>query len=352
MEQSDKGELEIPSQAVDHTRDGSGWNPVARLLKPSSLERHNPGYQQRAEATQDDIPVPLDRGYLNQPRPGLGGRRASSISIAQIGEIVSNEEFDTDTYNVSELRDGFFDALFLKSVPISPADLQPEGDEMQPPEASKGLPSWAKSFYHSQYNLLRAVIRDVTHTRTGVRLIKSFLGVYIAYILCLIPTVQDWLGRYHYIMVVSVLVNHPARTVGSQLDGAFLTTLGTGAGIGWGIVALLLSTSTLSASAGYGGILALFLALFMTIIGWMRAFFTRFYQGVLCAGIAITFTTLAETNSQRIRWQKLLSFAVAWFLGQAIALLVNFIVFPDTGARRLAATLHESFDNMQVRQIH
>jgi hypothetical protein len=185
-------------------------------------------------------------------------------------------------------------------------------------------------------------------TRVGIRLFKAFLAFFIAYILCLVPTIRDWLGRYNYVMVVSTIVNHPARTVGSQIDGAVLTTIGTAAGLGWGVVALLLSTSTLAASAGYGGILALFLALFMTIIALMRSFLERLYQGVLCAGIAITFTCLAETSSRNVEWPKLRSYAVPWMLGQAIALLVNCLLFPDAGARPLAATLHDFFGIAQV----
>ena len=56
-------------------------------------------------------------------------------------------------------------------------------------------------------------------------------------------------------MAISVIVNHPGRPIGSQIDGAFMTVLGTFAGLGWGALALYVSTSTGPARSGYGGIL-------------------------------------------------------------------------------------------------
>lgn len=305
--------------------------------------------------TQDkekDPPPPLDKDYLVQTRPTLGSRSSSTVSMAQIQQIVSDDRIDTDTFGVSELREGFFDALFLKpsSHPSEELRRQCEAASTLPDEFQHDIsPLRPRLFVQKQWEVLYSVFVEITTTRAGIRLAKAFTAVFLAYVLCLIPLIRDWLGRYNYIMVVSVIINHPARTIGSQIDGAILTTVGTAAGLGWGVIALLLSTSTLSARSGYGGILALFLALFMTIIAWMRSFLVRFYQGVLCAGIAITFTTLAETSSRSIEWPKLQSYAVPWMLGQAIALVVNCTLFPDAGARSLATTLHEFFGIAQVR---
>jgi hypothetical protein len=149
-------------------------------------------------------------------------------------------------------------------------------------------------------------------------------------------------------IAVSVILNHPARTLGAQIEGAIFTTIGTAAGIGWGVTGLLLSTSTTAASNGYGGILALFLALFMAVVAWTRSFYARFYQMVVCAGVAIIFTVLAQTQGNIIVWEKLRNYAVPWLLGQAIALLVNCTIFPDAGARPLALVFHNSFSLMLV----
>lgn len=312
----------------------------------SSHEQHGAGdLSNREKASR---PPPFDKGHLFQPTPGLGSRRSSAVSIALIDQMFSEDRIDTDTYGVSELRDGFFDAMFVKTASLPSEKLAEHSKATLPAAFDKHSPLSPKHFVPTQWRLAKSLIRRVTATRAGIRLFRSFIAFFAAYVLCLVPSVRDWLGRYSYIMVVSVIINHPARAFGSQLDGAILTSVGTAAGLGWAVVGLLLSTSTLAASAGYGGILALFLAVFMAFIAYIRSFFIRSYQAVLCAGIAITFTTLAETDSQEVQWAKLLSFAVPWFLGQAIALAVNCLIFPDAGSRRLATTLHESFDTMQV----
>lgn len=264
--------------------------------------------------------------------------------------MVSNDKLDIDTYGVSELREGFFDAFFLKPSPLHVEELRERGRATLPDEFANDLsPRHLRQYAEHQWHKITSNLTEILTTRTGIRLSKAFLAFFVAYVLCLVPAVRGWLGRYSYIMVVSTIINHPARTIGSQLDGAVLTTVGTAAGLGWGVIALLLSTSTLSASAGYAGILALFLALFMFVIAWMRSFLVRFYQGVLCAGIAITFTTLAETSARTVEWPKLRSYAIPWMLGQAIALVVNCVISPDAGARPLAVTLHSFFDVAQVR---
>ena len=303
------------------------------------------------DAAGRDLPgglSPLNKNYLAQARPALGSRQNSSVSLGQIEQMVSGDKIDTETYGVSELREGFFDALFLKPSNTSDLDFREYAKTTLPRAFDKGHPLSPKHFLSRQMHEMRSLAVRVTTTRAGIRLLKAFLAFFIAYIICLIPAARDWLGRYSYIMVVSVILNHPARTVGSQIEGAIMTTVGTAAGLGWGVIAMLLSTSTLAASAGYGGILATFLALFMAVIAWVRSFFVKFHQAVLCAGIAITFTTLAETFSRRIDWEKILSYGLPWVIGQGIALAVNCLVFPDAGARPLAVMINKFFFIAQV----
>jgi hypothetical protein len=266
--------------------------------------------------------------------------------------LPDEDEPTLETYGINEVRDGFFDVAFLKPQNL-PAQHELQGlRQTLPAEFDERPPLAIKHFVPRQWREFKSVVRTVLTTRTGIKLSKTFIAFFIAYVLCLVPDVRDWLGQHHYIMAVSVILNHPARTFGSQVDGTILTSIGTALGVAWGVVGLLLSTSTLAASAGYGGILALFLLLFIAGIAWIRAFFVRFYQAVLSAGITIIYTTLAETDSKSIRWPKLLSYPIPWLLGQAIALSVNVVVFPDAGARPLAVLLHQSIMTMQVRNYY
>ncbi|KAF9770906.1 hypothetical protein IL306_011478 [Fusarium sp. DS 682] len=283
--------------------------------------------------------------YLARPR--IDSRRSSSVmSIMQIDQIISDDRINIETYGVSEIRDGFFDALFLKPDSVDLEEVAERAKATLPKEFERSHPLSAKYFLPRQLHELKSVARKVATTRAGIKLLKSFLAFFVAYILCLIPQVQAWLGRLDYIMVVSTIINHPGRNFGSQVDGAVGTIIGTAAGLTWGIVGHLLSASINDVHREYAGILVPFSALFFASIAYIRSRFIRLYQTVLCAGIAVAFAILAGGTGPN-PWHKFLEYAIPWLLGQAIALSVNCLVFPDAGNRLLAVAIDKALNTMQ-----
>jgi hypothetical protein len=274
------------------------------------------------------------------------GSPRTSLSHSHLESLLQDLDLDLETYGVEELRDGFFDGSFLKPSKVDHEDLMRDAEYALPLAFQKKHPLSAKDFLPKQWHDVNAVIQTVTTTRSGIKLTKSFMAFFIAYILCLVPAVRAWLGRYSYIMVLSTIINHPGRTIGAQIDGAFLTITGSATGLGVGAFALWVSDSTPTARRGYGGILATFLVLFMGLIAALRSYYIRMYQLVLCAGIAISYTCLADT-SDTIAWRKLFSYGIPWLFGQAICLLICCTVFPGAGARPLAVALHDAFAVMQ-----
>jgi hypothetical protein len=260
--------------------------------------------------------------------------------------LLQDLDLDLETYGVEELRDGFFDGSFLTPRKVDHEDLMRDAEYALPLAFKKKHPLSVKHFFPKQLHDIKGVVRTVTSTRAGIKLTKSFLAFFIAYILCLVPSIRVWLGRYSYIMVLSTIINHPGRAIGAQLDGAFLTILGSATGLGWGAFALWVSDSTPVAKRGYGGILATFLLLFMGTVAALRTYYIRMYQFVLCAGIAISYTCLADT-SETIAWRKLFSYGIPWLFGQALCFLICCTVFPDAGARPLAVSVHDAFAIMQ-----
>ncbi|KAI9839980.1 MAG: hypothetical protein M1819_000172 [Sarea resinae] len=290
-----------------------------------------------------------------QSRISLDSRRSGSVaafsprpsgSHDQLDLLLQQEDADLETYGMEELRDGFFDATFLRPMMDDLPKFFRSFTDVNPAGSSKRNPLSLRHFLPDQWRQLRGLARHITSRGPAIQLLKSFLGFFVAYIICLIPASRDWLGRYNYILAISTILNHSGRSIGSQLDGALLTISGTALGLGWGSLGLYVSTSTSIAREGYGGILATFLVVFVALVAWIRCVFIRFYQAVLCAGLAAVYTCLANT-SESVGWRKVFDYGVPWVLGQAICLVIAFVVFPDAGSPAMATALHKCLSHVR-----
>lgn len=332
-----------------HRQSGSdGHNTKhVRLEAPATLPRlagpsvYMGSYSHSPQASRTSLP----NSIRSRPSSAQTSPRAS-LSHGPLADLLQDPNAELDTYGLEEFREGFFDASFLKPPRTDREDLMAAAEYTLPRALREKHPLSPKNFLPKQWHEAKSIARKVATTRAGIKLLKSFLPFFIAYILCLVPRIRSWLGRYSYIMCLSAIINHSGRTIGAEIDGAVLTIVGSATGLGWGAFALWLSDSTGVARRGYGGILAAFLFLFMGTIAALRSYYIRSYQLVLSAGMAVSYTVLAET-SQEVNWKKLLSYGVPWLFGQAIALLVCCVVFPDAGARPLAVSLHDAFAVMQ-----
>ena len=275
----------------------------------------------------------IDARSQGQP---VGPSPRTSVSHLQLDHLLQAVDRELETYGVEELRDGFFDASFHRPIKYDHEDLMQRASMSLPDSfKQKNHPLSKRHFLSQQLRDVRSFFLRISTSRAGIRLLKSFLGFFLTYIICLIPASRDWLGRYNYFMVISAIINHPGRSLGSQIDGAAMTTLGTVAGLGWGSLALYVSTSTSIARAGYGGVLAAFLVCFAVLIAWLRCVFMRFYQAILASGVAICYICL-EDASQDVSWIKVFDYGIPWVLGQAVCLVISVIIFPDAGSRSLA----------------
>lgn len=277
---------------------------------------------------------------VSTPTASVPPSPRGSVSQSRLQDLLEHAELDQETYGLEELRDGFFDGFFFPSA-------RTEVDELQALLLSADHDR--RSLWRvlmSQVHETQDFVRKVTTTRAGVKLSKSFLGFFISYIICLVPAAGDRLGRYGYIMAISAIINHAGRTVGAQIDGFILTTIGGALGLGWGSLALYASTSTTASRAGYGGVLAAFLISFTAVLCYIRCMFVRFYQAIMCAGIAICYTCLTGTSTS-VSWRKIFEFGVPWIYGQVISLIISMVVFPDAGSRSIAVALHRAFNEIE-----
>ncbi|KAI1403924.1 hypothetical protein F4819DRAFT_495116 [Hypoxylon fuscum] len=322
--------VSVEQTAKNGVSSEGGFSRLLRRRSPNERHHHH-----ARESSVDSLNRIFDTRTESQaPHPAVSQRSMTS----------DDKHYANNSYGVTELRDGFFDAVFLPPEELDFQDLMKQAELTLPYAFRKKNPLSIRKFLPRQCHEIKGVVRRVTTTRAGIRLLKSFLAFFIAYILCLIPPVQTRLGgRYCYITVISTILNHPGRTLGAQVDGTILTILGTATGLGWGAFGLWVSTATATARIGYGGVLAVFLFLYIFIIACLRSYYIRTYQAVICAGIAISYTCLAEVSATEVSWSKLLAYGLPWLTGQAISLVICCTVVPDAGARPLAVALHQAF---------
>ena len=284
---------------------------------------------QRSGASLGDSPG------TRTPRGSVPPSPRTSIGHLQLEHLLQHVDVQLNTYGVEEFRDGFFDASFYRPLPRDRPEMMRKASETLPASFREHHPLSLRRFLPEQWHEVVTFVKQISTTRGGIKLLKSFLGYFIAYIICLIPASRSFLGRFSYILAISAILNHAGRTVGSQIDGALMTIIGTVAGLGWGSLALYVSTSTAGARLGYGGVLATFLVLFSSTISWLRCVYLRFFQAIICAGIAIFFTNMADT-SQAVGWKKIFDYGIPWVLGQLVGVIVCTVVLPDAGSRPLA----------------
>lgn len=244
-------DIERSAVESDDVDPNNRQRPVIRQRFPSRKQSHGEDADSRPPT-----PSNVYLGSYAHTRGSIAARGSSrtppvspraSTSHVQLEPLLPKTDLNLDTYGIEEFRPGFFDAEFYQPLERRTSELRRKASTTLPQAFEKHHPLSLKRFLPQQVREVKGLIHQLS-SRAGIRLLKSFLGVFIAYMICLIPTSRDWLGTYNYILVISAIINHSGRAVGSQIDGAALTILGTIAGLGWGSLALYASTATVSGS--------------------------------------------------------------------------------------------------------
>lgn len=253
----------------------------------------------------------------------------ASVSSINLQHLLEKLELDQyDTYGVEELRDGFFDASFFRPLHTVPGDQTTTVIPQRCPyyeEVARNTFSDVTDFWYTAFR-----------THQGFKVAKSFLAYLICYFLCLIPTVQTWLGNYSYFAPISVLLNHSGRSFGAQLDGLLQCVLGAAVGLGWGCIALELSVLIGPSNDRHEGLVEVFLIIFAAVMAAFRSTLVRLYQAFMSAGLAVFFLCLVDSEQVNGIQRKAREFAVPFLVGQAVCLIVNVIILPDAGGRDVA----------------
>ncbi|EPS40737.1 hypothetical protein H072_5369 [Dactylellina haptotyla CBS 200.50] len=339
-----------PTAPNDEKQISIRWTNFEPHVKRSSIDQLEPGQTSPGPTWTPPYTkvyrgsyaeTPISRGSRSRLASGTatprgGSFAAASFPLEQFMNRLQIEADDLEDYGVEELRDGFFDASFYK-MPRKELATAKQKKKVKSPFS-------LRHFIQLQKEGVKRFWWSIKNTKRRYALMRAVTAYMIAYIICLVPVIRDWLGRYSFIMVIATIVNHAGRSVGSQIEGTIACTAGAGLGIGAGLLALWISTVSGPARNNYGAFLAVCMLVTLPILAWSRARFARVFQLCVCAGFALFFMVcerVGPTMSYRKAWE----FGIPWILGMSVAQLVNMVVFPNPGNVQIARALHKAFDS-------
>lgn len=256
----------------------------------------------------------------------------TSFSQLRLKELVESHNWDQlEDFELEELRDGFFDAVFTK-----PEKKYLNIDDISHLEANNQFfrsctikfSTW-KPFYEDLRNKL---------SESWIIIIKFFIPFFISFVLCVIKPVGDWIGHdYRYFLPIGVILHHPVRNIGVQLEMTVFSIIGITFALGWSSLAWYISTATGPTAKHQGGILFQSLAMALTFSIWFKTYYQRFLYFSLSFGIIIIFThTVSLVFSKNdLQWIIFRDITLSYLFGILLSLFTCILVFPHSGNKAL-----------------
>lgn len=256
----------------------------------------------------------------------------TSFSQLRLKKLAESHNWDQlEDFELEELRDGFFDAVFTK-----PEKKYLNIDDISHLEANNHFfrsctikfATW-KPFYEDLRNKL---------SENWVTIIKFFIPFFISFVLCVIKPVGDWIGHdYRYFLPIGVILHHPVRNIGVQLEMTVFSIIGITFALGWSSLAWYISTATGPTAKHQGGILFQSLAMALTFSIWFKTYYQRFLYFSLSFGIIIIFThTVSLVFSKNdLQWIIFRDITLSYLFGILLSLFTCILVFPHSGNKAL-----------------
>ncbi|ONH67987.1 Protein BRE4 [Cyberlindnera fabianii] len=257
------------------------------------------------------------------------------MSQLKLSELAHAEPHDKlNRFNKEELRDGFFDPIYTKHTNIGDST-SPITTTSKPTESSKvRLPI-------PTTQCIKTVLSNyLKHWRIITKFTLAYL---ISMVLCLTSKPGSWFGTHRVWLPISVLINHPVHSFGTQLEMTLQSIIGIAIGLGWSSLALYISTATQPTRNHQGGILAgsLFLGLFF--MGWFRAYYNRVYYMMLSSGLALIFMSAnLKLDTAEVHWKYAWDFGIPYLFGLLVSLFVTVVYFPFQGREKITNSILEA----------
>lgn len=311
--------------------------------RPSSTGISKGSYQQASYLTLRDLNrsagVTLKDSANNLPSPQLSRVNLSCLRLENSAKVRKWKELDD--FDLEELRDGFFDPVFTKPEKSFQVDNDEDSDEVSPlTSAYERL----KDFNHFQS--IKSLIVDLN--RQKVPIFKYFTAFFASLVICVIHPSGRWVGhQYRYFLPVAVLLHHPVRNIGVQLEISLASILGGALGMGWSALAWYISVATRPTASHQGGILFASLTLALIWAIWMRELYQRLLYISMSFGIAIVFlhNVSLVTSKQDLQWRVFWDLGISYLFGIFLSLTVCALVDPHSGNAELIEHYNDSISS-------
>lgn len=193
------------------------------------------------------------------------------------------------------------------------------------------------------------------------RIAKSTVNSTVALIFCLIPKVKDHIGTEPVMLpLISVMV-HPGRRVSGTIQGAIYCLTGLIFGLAYAIFGRFLaqeclgdSWRTLSELQQYAihykryeaglAIMAVFETLMLFFHGWMRSVSHHYFGTVFPLFLVVHFAFMAPLTESPGVIAK--SFSTPFYLGIAMSIFWNLLLFPEFGSTFLGNATIDTFNEV------
>ena len=286
---------------------------------PTGSRTPNNGSQRNDHSRQESVEIGTPVKYIAMSQTLIDDTFGMNVGVRS-------------TFGLEELRDGFFDAIFVPKTIIETLAFQSVKQATEDVNNIVETESWTTRFKMQVKNLIHLLMIKTVGCPPFA---KAFIAYAIAYILCLVGVISHWLGSYSYFMCLATILHHAGHTSGCQIEIAVLSIFGGALGLAWGALAVFVSTSTGPAFNGYGGILAMFTLIIIAITSWLGANFVRLYHGIMAFSIIFLCTTIIKTGVPDPQWRSLWDIGIPYLFGVILSLLVNLTVMPDFGHRSI-----------------
>ncbi|CEP64614.1 Bre4p LALA0_S12e02960g [Lachancea lanzarotensis] len=270
------------------------------------------------------------------PKRSLPASR-TSLSQLKLNLLTDGKQWEfLEDYGIEELRNGFFDPIFTKQERV-----QADSDHGDAPVDPR---------HHKPMLDLWLLEQQDKVKKNWQRMLKFWIAFFLAFCVCLVRPSGSWIGQdYRYFLPLAVVIHHPARNVGVQLEISIWSVFGAALGMGWSSLAWYISVATKPAANHQGGILfgSLFIAIYLC--SWVMAANQRLLYLAMSYGIAIAYfhTVSMVGHKFLLSWKLYWDFGISYLFGLILSFLVCVLVFPRAGQAEIMGKLSSSLTTIK-----